>query len=108
MRVIVNDVLLPNWPMFHGKCLRLSPRTTMQLSQFAFSTSAATRDVAVCEYVPRLPTPRVNVHLAVGRDAHEAVEAAAAGRVERLCRRRRRVTFEPLRLAAARLPLAPS
>jgi hypothetical protein len=37
--------------------LRLSPRTTVQLSQLAFSTSAATRDVAVCEYVPKLPTP---------------------------------------------------
>ena len=34
-----------------------APRTTVQLSQLAFSTSAATRDVTVCEYVPRLPTP---------------------------------------------------
>ena len=41
----------------HGKSLLLSPRTTMQLSQLALSTSAATRDVAVYEYVPRLPTP---------------------------------------------------
>ena len=57
MRAIVNDVLLPNWPMFHGKPLRVSPRSTMQLSQLAFSTSAAMRDVPVCEYVPRLPTP---------------------------------------------------
>ena len=79
----------------------------MQLSQFAFSTSAAMRDVAVCEYVPRLPTPRVDVELAVRRDAHEAVEARAAGRVERLPTPTP-VTFVPLRLAAARAAAPPS
>ena len=43
------EVLLPVCVGAQDKCLRLSPRTTMQLSQLYFRTSAATRDVAVCE-----------------------------------------------------------
>jgi hypothetical protein len=54
---MVYEVLLPNWPMFHGRFLRLSPRSITQLSHSIFSTSAAMREVPECEKVPRLPTP---------------------------------------------------
>ncbi len=54
---MVYEVLLPNWPMFHGRCLRESPRSTTHFSQSYFSTSAAMRAVPECENVPRLPTP---------------------------------------------------
>jgi hypothetical protein len=45
VRDMVNEVLLPNWPKFHGRCLLLSPCSTMQSSQAQPSTSAATREV---------------------------------------------------------------
>jgi hypothetical protein len=56
-RVIVNDVLLPDCGDDIGRPKRESPRTITQLSQLTFSTSAATREVAAYENVPRLPTP---------------------------------------------------
>ena len=46
---LCDRVLLPNCARFQGRCLRLSPRTTSQLSQSTFSTSAATREVAEWE-----------------------------------------------------------
>ena len=55
---MVKVVLLPTCGLADARLRDESPRTITQFSQSYPSTSAAARETAAYEYVPRFPTPQ--------------------------------------------------
>ena len=81
---MVNEVLLPNWPMFHGRCLRRVAALDDAFLPVVLQHFGRDARRARMRERAEIADAGVDVKDAIRRDAHEAVEAGEARRVIRL------------------------